>query len=65
MAVMLLAGLQTVPRELIEAAAIDGAGRWHTFWRLTVPHLRSIIGTVLLITGTMAFSLPLGMITKE
>lgn len=49
MSVMLLAGLQTIPRELIEAAAIDGAGRWHTFWRLTVPHLRSIIGTVLLL----------------
>lgn len=49
MAVMLLAGLQTIPRELVEAAAIDGAGRWQTFWKLTVPQLRSIIGTVILL----------------
>ena len=49
MAVMLLAGLQTIPPELIEAAAIDGAGRWQTFWRITLPQLRAIIGTVLLL----------------
>jgi multiple sugar transport system permease protein len=49
MAVMLLAGLQMVPRELVEAAAIDGAGRLQTFWKVIIPHLRSIIGTVLLL----------------
>jgi len=35
-----LAGLQTVPEYLHEAAAIDGAGRWQTFWRITFPLLR-------------------------
>lgn len=35
-----LAGLQGIPEYLNEAAAIDGAGRWQTFWRITVPLLR-------------------------
>jgi multiple sugar transport system permease protein len=50
MAVMLLAGLQTIPRELNEAAAIDGANRRQVFRRITVPQLRGIIGTVLLLS---------------
>src|SRR5690606_26132643 len=32
-----LAGLQTVPGELYEAAAIDGASRWRQFWSITMP----------------------------
>src|SRR5438128_6864632 len=40
---LLLAGLQSLPREPFEAAAIDGAGRWNTFRFVTVPLLRSII----------------------
>ncbi len=50
MAVMLLAGLQTIPRELNEAAAIDGAGRGRVFRHITLPQLRGIIGTVLLLS---------------
>jgi len=50
MAVMLLAGLQTIPKELTEAAAIDGASRRQVFQRITVPQLRGIIGTVLLLS---------------
>ncbi|MDX2162960.1 MAG: sugar ABC transporter permease [bacterium] len=34
---LLLAGLQTVPAELGEAASIDGANRWQRFWRITYP----------------------------
>jgi multiple sugar transport system permease protein len=34
---LLLAGLQTIPGELSEAAAIDGANRWQNFWRVTWP----------------------------
>jgi multiple sugar transport system permease protein len=34
---LLLAGLQTVPGELGEAASIDGANRWQRFWRITWP----------------------------
>jgi multiple sugar transport system permease protein len=49
-AVMLLAGMQTIPQELYEAAAIDGANRWHGFWNVTVPQLRGVIVTVLLLS---------------
>ena len=34
-----LASLQTIPNEVYEAAAIDGAGRWQAFWRITFPLL--------------------------
>ncbi|KAA3658025.1 MAG: sugar ABC transporter permease [Chloroflexi bacterium] len=34
---LLLAGLQTIPGEVTEAAAIDGATRWQAFWRVTWP----------------------------
>ncbi|WP_243224528.1 carbohydrate ABC transporter permease [Microbacterium sp. CIAB417] len=49
MMVMLLAGLQTVPRELHEAAEIDGAGTVRRFFAITVPQMRGIIGLVLLL----------------
>lgn len=49
MMVMLLAGLQTVPPELHEAAEVDGAGVIRRFWAITVPQLRGIIGLVLLL----------------
>lgn len=34
-----LAGLKTIPEDLVEAARIDGASRWHTFWTIRVPLL--------------------------
>jgi multiple sugar transport system permease protein len=34
---LVLAGLQVIPAEVYEAAKIDGAGAWRTFWRITVP----------------------------
>jgi multiple sugar transport system permease protein len=37
--IVLLAGLQNIPTELYEAAAVDGAGRWQSFWRITLPLL--------------------------
>ena len=37
---LFLAGLQQIPEELYEAAALDRAGRWTTFWRVTLPSLR-------------------------
>lgn len=49
MMVMLLAGLQSVPEELHEAAEVDGAGTIARFFAVTVPHLRGIIGIVLLL----------------
>jgi len=41
--VLLLAGLQTVPRELYEAGRVDGAGRWALFRYVTLPGLRTML----------------------
>ncbi|HEV8396970.1 MAG TPA: sugar ABC transporter permease [Vicinamibacterales bacterium] len=41
--VIYLAGLQDIPRELYEAAAIDGAGGWRSFWSITLPLLRPVL----------------------
>jgi len=40
---VLLAGLSAINPELQEAAAIDGASGWKTFWRITLPVLRPVI----------------------
>lgn len=41
--IILLAGLQGIPRDLYEAAAIDGAGAWHRFRNITLPMLTPAI----------------------
>ena len=41
--VIFLAGLQTVPRELLEAAQVDGAGPWQQFRYVTLPMLRPVL----------------------
>ena len=38
--VLFLAGLQTIPTELYEAARVDGANAWQRFWNITLPGLR-------------------------
>lgn len=38
--ILFLAGLQTIPRELYEAARVDGANVWRQFWNITLPSLR-------------------------
>ncbi|NLJ24669.1 MAG: sugar ABC transporter permease [Firmicutes bacterium] len=43
MALLLLAGLQIIPRELYEASMVDGAGGWKRFWSITVPILKPTI----------------------
>jgi multiple sugar transport system permease protein len=48
-AVTILAGLQTVPAELYEAAEIDGASRWQTLWSITLPAIADVIATALLL----------------
>ncbi len=50
-ALIYLAGMQAIPFELYESAAIDGAGRWKQFWTITVPMLRpTILFTVIVST---------------
>jgi multiple sugar transport system permease protein len=41
--VLLLAGLQSVPKALYEAARVDGAGAWHCFRHITLPGLRPML----------------------
>jgi multiple sugar transport system permease protein len=41
--IIILAGLQAVPAELQEAAAIDGAGMWNRFVHVTVPHIKGVV----------------------
>ncbi|WP_214324551.1 carbohydrate ABC transporter permease [Nonomuraea sediminis] len=41
--VVLLAGLQNVPKELYEAVEVDGAGTWRKFWNITLPQLKPVI----------------------
>lgn len=45
--VLIAAGLAGVPRELMEAARIDGANEWQVFRRITVPMLAPVLGVVL------------------
>lgn len=59
--VMLMAGLQTVPEQLLRAARVDGANTWQSFWHVTFPHLRGVsMVTVLLlmVANFNAFIIP-------
>ncbi|MFJ4923740.1 carbohydrate ABC transporter permease [Streptomyces sp. NPDC088725] len=51
--VILYGGLQEIPRELYEAASLDGASAWRTFRNVTLPLLRPVI-TVVLVLGFMS-----------
>jgi multiple sugar transport system permease protein len=46
---LFLAGLQQIPQDMYEAAALDNADRWRTFWRITVPSLRRTIVLVVML----------------
>lgn len=59
-----LAGLQTIPRELYEAARVDGANAWHSFKNVTIPLMIpvAVLVAILTILGTMqAFVLIIAM----
>lgn len=59
--IMLMAGVQGISKDYFEAAAIDGAGRWKTFFKITIPLLRPILLYVTitsLIGGLQMFDLP-------
>ncbi len=51
--VLYIAALQTIPKDLYEAAEMDGAGRWQQFWRITLPSLKPMIyfGVMLSVIG--------------
>jgi multiple sugar transport system permease protein len=52
MMTMFLAALQTVPRDLLEAATVDGAGAFRRLRHVVIPHLRKVFAVVLLL-GTI------------
>jgi multiple sugar transport system permease protein len=52
MALLILAGIQGIPRELYEAAAVDGANGWQRFWNITMPGLQQVL-FVLGLVGTL------------
>ncbi|MGH7386271.1 MAG: carbohydrate ABC transporter permease, partial [Candidatus Rokuibacteriota bacterium] len=51
--VSFLAGLQAIPRELYEAASVDGAAAWRRFWHITLPGLKH----VMIVTTLLSFIL--------
>lgn len=56
-ALLFYAGLQSIPRSLYEAAAIDGAGEWRMFWRITLPLLRPVTVFVLVTSVIGSFQI--------
>ncbi|MFD9793967.1 carbohydrate ABC transporter permease [Streptomyces sp. NPDC059070] len=57
MMVALLGGLQSIPGELYEAAEMDGAGPWQRFRHITVPGLRAVSSTVILLSTIWTFNM--------
>lgn len=47
---ILLAGLQSIPADLYEAASMDGASEWHSFWSITLPLLMPTVIVVLVLS---------------
>lgn len=56
-ALLFYAGLQSIPRSLYEAAAIDGSGEWSTFWKITLPLLRPVTVFVLVTSVIGSFQI--------
>ncbi len=64
MALILLAGLQMIPKSLYEAAEVDGANKWQQFWQITIPMLMPSIIVALIfrtITALQTFDIPYTM----
>ncbi len=51
-----LAGLQSVPESLYEAAKVDGASSWQRFWHITLPQLRPVLTVVILLRTIWMFN---------
>ena len=56
-ALLIFAGLLTIPRDVYEAAEVDGSGEWRTFFGVTLPLLRPVMFFVLVITVTGSFQI--------
>ncbi|TDC73358.1 sugar ABC transporter permease [Micromonospora sp. KC606] len=56
-ALLIFAGLQAIPKQMYEAAAVDGSGEWRSFWRITLPLLRPVLAMVLVLTVIGSFQI--------
>lgn len=56
-ALLVFAGLQTIPSYIYEAAEVDGSTEWKTFWRMTLPLLRPVLVMVLVVTMIGSFQI--------
>lgn len=56
-ALLIFAGLQTIPAQLYEAASLDGASEWKMFWKITMPLLRPVLALVMVITVVGSFQI--------
>jgi multiple sugar transport system permease protein len=54
--IMLMAGLQTVPEQLLRAAQVDGASQWQQFWHVTFPHLKGVSTVTILLLAVANFN---------
>lgn len=54
--IMLMAGLQTVPEQLLRAAQVDGANAWQRFWHVTMPHLKGVSMVTVLLLAVANFN---------
>ena len=65
--IIMLAGLQTVPKELTEAARVDGAKPWQVLWHITIPMMSPTIFFAAVITFIGAFQIfdPVQIITPQ
>ncbi|GAA1897548.1 sugar ABC transporter permease [Streptomyces sodiiphilus] len=57
MLVAMLGALQSIPEEQYEAAEMDGAGAWQRFWYITLPGVRSVASTVILLSTIWTFNM--------
>jgi multiple sugar transport system permease protein len=53
---MFIAGITTVPAELYEAAAIDGAGAWQRFSRITLPSIADVVAVTVMLSSIWTFN---------
>ena len=57
MMIIYIAGLQSVPEDMLEAARIDGATNWQTLWKVTIPNMMSSFTICIFLTLTNGFKL--------